>query len=168
MAETDIVQLAMSFVGALGFALFFNSNPRHILISSVGGVLTWGIYWIFFQLMHQIFVPCFIASSFAAAYSEVVARLCNVPSTVFFIVSVIPLIPGRGLFYTMSDAVSSNWTAFAGNATSTLLYAAGIAAGICVVAAYVQTWKYVRFRLRRIAASAVAKASVVAKNKQAQ
>lgn len=136
------IQLATAFFGALGFALFFNVSPRRILPASVGGLVTWMIYWALFQIMGQIFVPCVIACIFAAAYAEVVARVNRIPTTVFFIISVIPLVPGRGLFYTMSDAVNGRWDAFAADSTATLLFAAGIAAGICIVSAGVQTWKY--------------------------
>lgn len=143
-----LIQLATSFLGALGFALFFNVSIRRIPIAAIGGLLTWAIYWALFQLMGQIFVPCVIASTFAAAYAEIAARLCRIPTTVFFIIAVIPLVPGRGLFYTMSDAVNANWDRFAVDSTSTLLFAAGIAAGICIVTACVQTWKYGQRKLK--------------------
>lgn len=142
-----VVQLITSFVGALGFALFFNVNPRYIPAASVGGLLAWALYWLLFQAMGQIFVPCVVASTFAATYAEVTARICRVPATVFFIIAVIPLVPGRGLFYTMSAAVNADWASFTTQGTSTFLFAAGIAAGICIVTAVVQTGKYGRRKL---------------------
>lgn len=145
-----ITQLVTSFLGALGFAWFFNVNPRHIPIASVGGLLTWTVYWVLYQTMGQIFLPCIVASTFAAAYAEVIARICHVPTTVFFIISVIPLVPGRGLFYTMSAVVGADWSAFAANGSATLLFAAGIAGGLCIVTACVQTWKYGRAKVERL------------------
>lgn len=145
-----VIQLMTSFVGALGFALFFNVNPRHIPVASVGGLLTWAVYWLLNQALGQIFVPCIVASTFAAAYAELVARACRVPATVFFIIAVIPLVPGRGLFYTMSAVVNADWTAFAAQGSATLQFAAAIACGICIVTAFVQTWKYGRAKLRRL------------------
>ena len=144
------VQMITAFLGALGFALFFNVRLRRVLPASIGGLITWALYWALFQVIGQIFVPCVIASTFAAAYAEVVARIYHVPTTVFFIISVIPLVPGRGLFYTMSDAVNGRWEAFAVDSTATLLFAAGIAAGICLVTAWVQTWKYGQRKIERI------------------
>lgn len=145
-----LIQLITSFVGALGFALFFNVNPKHIPIASLGGLLTWAVYWLINQAMGQIFVPCIIASVFAASYAEITARICRVPTTVFFIISVIPLVPGRGLFYTMSAVVNADWASFATNSTATLQFAAAIACGICIVTAFVQTWKYGRAKLKRL------------------
>ena len=145
-----VIQLVTSLVGALGFALFFNVNPRCIPAASIGGLLTWAVYWLANQAMGQIFVPSIIASTFAAAYAEVAARICRVPTTVFFIIAVIPLVPGRGLFYTMSAVVNADWASFATNGSATLQFAAAIGAGICIITAIVQTWKYGRAKLRHL------------------
>lgn len=158
MDVSPVITLAVSaLVGSVGFALFFNVNPRHVPIASLGGVLTWFIYWLLYQHMGQIFVPCVLACTFAALYSEVVARLCKVPTTVFFIISAIVLVPGRSLFLTMSDAVNGRMDSFTVNAENTLMFVAGIAAGLCIVTAAVQTWKYIHERLRRLRRAALEK-----------
>lgn len=152
MDTQALLQLAMSFVGALGFALFFNVTPRHILAASLGGILTWLLYWILNQAIGGIFIPCLIACTFAAIYAEAAARRCKVPTSVFFIIAVIPLVPGRGLFYTMSNAVNGMWDACTANALATLQFAAGIALGICLVTAAVQTAEYGKERMKRMLA----------------
>lgn len=143
-----LIQLICAFTGAVGFALFFNVNARHVLLASLGGLVTWAIYWTLNQVMGQIFAPCLIASTFAAAWAEIMARIFRMPTTAFFIIAVIPLVPGRGLFYTMSDAVNANWSAFATDSATTLFFVAGIACGICLVTAFTQTVRYGRAKLR--------------------
>ena len=81
-----------------------------------------------------------IASIFAAVFAETMSRITHTPVTGFFIISVIPLIPGRALYYTMYNAVSGNLSACGEFGIMTMLYAGGIAVGICVVTAVVQTW----------------------------
>lgn len=149
MDAAAILQLAMSFVGALGFALFFNVSPRYIFPASVGGLFTWLVYWLLNAAFGGVFLPCLVASTFAAVFAEVAARICKVPTSVFFIIAVIPLVPGRGLFYTMSTVVSADWASCGQYAISTLQFAAGIALGICLVTAAFQTGKFVKRRLRR-------------------
>ncbi len=53
----------------------------------------------------RIFFPSLAASAFGALYAEVLARWLKAPSTLFFIVAMIPLIPGSTLYYSMSCAV---------------------------------------------------------------
>ena len=77
---------------------------------------------------------------FAAIYAEVLAYIYKTPTAVFFLISVIPLVPGRGLYYTMFYAVSTNWEQCGAFALSTFESAAGIALGICAIGAVVQTW----------------------------
>ncbi len=149
MLVEDIFQLAVTFVASLGFALFFNVYRSRILISSLGGVMTWVVYKLCVVGIGGVFVPCLIASVFAASYAELLAWRSKAPTPVFFIISVIPLVPGRVLFYTMSEAVSLQWESCAHYAVTTLEFAAGIAVGICVVTAVVQTYRNVRMRLKK-------------------
>lgn len=143
MPLEDIFQLMVTFIASMGFALFFNVYRSHIVIASLGGVITWAIYKLCVLVLGGAFVPCLIASIFAASYAELLAWRSKAPTPVFFIISVIPLIPGRVLFYTMSEAVSLQWESCAHYAVTTLEFAAGIAVGICVVTAIVQTCKIV-------------------------
>lgn len=127
-------------ISSLGFTLFFNVSRRHILSSTIGGVVTWLIFNAFTSFVGGVFLPALVASTFAAIYAEALARRNKIPNAIFFIIAVIPLVPGRGLYYTMFNAVMADWGQCLSYAISTLLYAAGIAVGICLIAAFVQIW----------------------------
>lgn len=132
--------LPITLVSTLGFAFFFNVKNKHILMAAFGGLITWIIYYLLSQVIHGVFLPCVIASTFAAIYAEALSRKLKVPNAVFFIIAVIALVPGRGLYYTMNSAVNANFTSCAFYAQSTFMFAAGIAVGICLIAAVVQIW----------------------------
>uniref|UniRef100_UPI001554017E threonine/serine ThrE exporter family protein n=1 Tax=Adlercreutzia sp. ZJ473 TaxID=2722822 RepID=UPI001554017E len=128
-----IIQLVVSLPASAGFALLFNLRGPLVVPASVGGVLSWGIYLACGQVIEGIFFPCLIASAFSAVYAELLARHYRAPGALFFIIAVIPLVPGRGLFYTMNAAVRADWAAFSDFALLTLQFALGIAVGISVV-----------------------------------
>lgn len=134
------VMLVVVTIGSLGFALFFDVRPKHIMTAAVGGTLTWMIFFVVSSLTGGMLVPSLVASTCAAVYAEVLARKFKVPNAVFFIIAVIPLVPGRGLYYTMYSAVIADWAACSSYALSTLLFAAGIAGGICLVGGIMQIW----------------------------
>ncbi len=136
-----LVQLFTAIPATLGFALFFDVRKGLLPCATLGGFLTEGIYLLGTTLVDNIFIPCLAASIFGALYSEVLARIFRTPTSVFFIISVIPLIPGRGLFYTMKYAVQAHWPECGEFALITFQYAAAIAIGITVVWACVQTWQ---------------------------
>lgn len=146
------IKIIVTLIAALGFALFFNVNKRHIAAATLGGVLTWAIDYALMNSIGGVFIPCMIASVFAAVYAETLARVTKTPVAVFFIISVIPLIPGRALYYTMYNAVSGDVSGCLEFALMTMLYAGGIAVGLCLVTAVVQTWdSWMAEKARRIA-----------------
>ena len=108
MTTQALIQLAMAFPASLGFALLFNLRPRLLVPASLGGLFTWAVYLACGQLASGVFVPCLVASAFAAVYAQVLAIRFKAPLAIFYIVCEIPLIPGSGLYYTMSYAVQGN------------------------------------------------------------
>ena len=70
------------------------------------------------------------SSAFATLYSEILARIKKAPTTVFLIPSVMPMIPGGGLFYTMSAVISNNTVLFEKYFVTTIETALGISIGI--------------------------------------
>ncbi len=143
-----IVQLIAAIFGSIGFALFFNVRNGLLFVCALGGFLTEGVYLIVGSAglgwVENVFLAAAIASVFAAIYSEVLSRRLNVPNTVFFIISVIPLVPGRGLYYAMQGAVQQNWESCSEFAMATFQTALGIAVGIVVVWAFVQTVRNIK------------------------
>ena len=39
-----MIQLASAFLGSMGFALLFHIRREKLLLASLGGLLTWGVY----------------------------------------------------------------------------------------------------------------------------
>ena len=100
-----ILQLVMAFIGSMGFSIIFRLRRQLIIPASLGGFFSWAIYLLCSNGIDGVFVPCLIASAFAALYSEILARLMKAPVTLFILPAVVPLIPGSSLYYAMSSAV---------------------------------------------------------------
>ena len=101
-----MIQLLTSFTGSLGFCLVFHLRRRYLLPASLGGVLTCGVYLAAASALDGILLPTLIASAFAALYAEVLAWLLRAPTPLFLTIAlVIPLIPGRSLYYATYCAV---------------------------------------------------------------
>ena len=104
-----ILQFFAAFIGAAGFGFLFHLQFKHIFPAALGGVLTWVIYVIATTWGFDVFISSLFASAFAAIYSEVIAKIRKAPTTLFLIISVVVLIPGGSLYYTMSYAVQKKW-----------------------------------------------------------
>ena len=125
-------QLIAAFFGAAGFAMIFHLPRKYLAAASIGGILSWAIYLAVGCVSNSVFFPALVASAFSALYSEALAQWRDIPSLLFVIPSVVPLIPGAPLYYTMSFAVAADWTQVAAYAMRTGQFALGIAVGMCV------------------------------------
>ena len=140
----EIIQLITGTLGALGFALMFGLKKQYLIAAALGGLFNWGLYLLGMHWWNTIFFAGILASASSALYSEIMARVKKAPATLFFITSVIPLIPGRALYYTCSNAVIRDWSQTRMYANMTLQYALSIAAGACIVWAIALTIENVK------------------------
>ncbi|MGL5414493.1 MAG: threonine/serine exporter family protein [Clostridium sp.] len=127
-----IVQIASCVVGALGYALMYNVKKGKILAATIGGFFTITTYVIVNGIYNDIIFSTAIASAVITVYSEVLARKLKAPATVFLLPGIIPLVPGGGLFYTMTGLLTGNKAEFHSYGLSTLQTTAGIAIGVII------------------------------------
>ena len=84
--------------------------------------------------LQHILLPTLTAAAFAALYAEFLAWFMGAPATLFLIPALlIPLVPGRPLYYAMYYAVQQDMDLSADFARQTALYALGIALGASLV-----------------------------------
>ncbi len=135
-----IIQLISATVGTFGFGMIFGLKLKYLFTVTVGGLFSCGIYLVgMYVLDENIFFATLLAGAFAALFSEISARIMKAPSTLFFVTTIISLIPGRALYYTCSSAVVRNWSECRKYANVTIQYALAIAVGACIVWAIILT-----------------------------
>ena len=125
-----MMQLITAAIGSVGFGMIFRLRRRLLPPAALGGFMSWGIYLFAMAKMNNEAVSCLFAAGFSAIYAEILARIEKAPATIFLVTSVIPLIPGSTLYYTMSYAVQSKWEISREYGSLTIQYAVGIAGGI--------------------------------------
>ncbi len=123
-------QIITAFLGSLGFSILFNIRGRKIWYAASGGMLSWATYLLGGLWLGSEMTQYFIAAIIVTIYSEICARIEKTPATIFLTATIIPLVPGQALYYTMSYAVNGLLGEFAANASYTVGIAVAIAAGI--------------------------------------
>ena len=126
------IELLTALLGALGFALLFQLRKGLLIPAAIGGLINWGAYLAFEQLVDNIFIACFIAAAISVIYCEICAKVLKAPVTLFLVPSVVPSVPGGALFYTMSNIVKKDWDLAREFGIRTAEFALGLAAGICL------------------------------------
>ncbi len=140
-----MAQVIPCFVGCLGFAIIFNIHGPGVLLCTLGGVITWAAYILCQQWGLSTISAYFWASVLASAYSEVMARIRKYPAISYLLVSIFPLLPGAGVYYTMDYAVRGQMDLFASEGMFTAAIAGVMAVGILLVSTSVRlytTWHH--------------------------
>lgn len=138
MTSSEIIQIAAGFIGTLCFGILFNMRGKRLIAAAVGGLLSWGIFIILSYIIHSEPINYFIVAAVVSLYSEIMARVLKTPAAPVVTTSLIPLIPGGSLYYTMASAFESDFEMFLEKAVSTLKLACALALGIIIVTAISQ------------------------------
>lgn len=127
-----ITQILAGFVGSIGFGVLFNVRGKKLLMASLGGLVSWSLFLILSVFINNEPLNYFIVALLMSVYAEFMARRLKSPTTCFITISLIPLIPGGSLYYTMAYAFQSDIEKFAGKGIYTLSLAAALALGVIV------------------------------------
>lgn len=146
MYTHEILQVITAFCGTLGFALLFNIRGKKLIFAALGGMLAWLLFLVLGLTPASESVRYFAVAAALSIYSEVLARVLKTPTTTFCIVTLIPLVPGSALYYSMASALDHNLSAFAARAFYTLELTVALSLGIVLVTAGT---KYITALLRR-------------------
>ena len=138
MTSSELIQIATSLIGSLCFGILFNMRGKRLIAAAVGGLLSWGLFVVLSHFILNEPINYFIVAAVVSLYSEIMARILKTPAAPIVTTSLIPLIPGGSLYYTMASAFESNFTMFLEKAVSTLKLACALALGIIVVTAISQ------------------------------
>lgn len=138
MNRTELIQIAAGLTGALCFGILFNMRGKRLIAAAVGGLLSWGLFVVLSHFISSEPINYFIVAAVVSLYSEIMARILKTPAAPVVTTSLVPLIPGGSLYYTMASAFESNFTMFLEKAVSTLKLACALALGIIVVTAISQ------------------------------
>ena len=118
------------FVGCVGFAILFNIHGLGGLLCGIGGMLSWLIYLLVVQMGYSDLAGYFWSALFASMYSETMARIRKYPAISYLVVSIFPMIPGAGAYYTMNHAIRGQMDLFASQGIHTAAIAGILAVGI--------------------------------------
>ena len=132
------IHILMGCIGTLGFNLLFHIRGIKLFLATLGGLLCCVVFWLLAPVLPGEPVRYFITAAVVTVYGEVLARVRKTPTTTFLVPSIVPLIPGGALYYTMNYALNEQWELFAKQAFYTLQLALALAVGIIAVTSLVR------------------------------
>lgn len=148
--EKYMVMIMTAAAGTLGYCLLINVKRNKIVYGCLGGVVSTFLYCACVEAGLTPLLQNLIPAAVVTLYAEVLARVIKAPATVFLIPSIIPLVPGGRLYYTMRAIVDGDADSAKIYAMETIVIALGIAVGIVVISLvfYHISHKNIQYKVR--------------------
>ena len=120
-------------VSTLIYAVLMRVKLRHLPEIGLGAGMTFLIFALLDHFGWSLILSNAVAALAATIYGEIMARLQKAPVSIYAIPSIIPLVPGGSLYYTMAALMNGDNAEFMRRGSDTLMIALGIAIGIISV-----------------------------------
>ena len=133
MIEDLLISAAGAFGGTLGFAYVLNVPRRTVLPTSLNGMLGFLVYVLLARYAGQSLIfSYFFATVAVTVICEMLARVLHLPSTIFLLTSLVPLVPGYNFYCAMLALVEDNGARAAACGLEAIQIVAAIAVGAAV------------------------------------
>ena len=133
MIEDLLISAAGAFGGTLGFAYVLNVPRRTVLPTSLNGMLGFLIYVLLARYAGQSLIfSYFFATVAVTVICEMLARVLHLPSTIFLLTSLVPMVPGYNFYCAMLALVEDNGALAAACGLQAIQIVAAIAVGAAV------------------------------------
>lgn len=136
-----------AFFASFCFGFLYNVRGKLLFTTALGGALcrlTFDLFqgWVpFFQF--------FIASMILTFYGEYMARVTKTPVMIYVVIGFLPIVPGAGVYNTMSAFFYGDMDAFIQHGSYTMIGSGAIALAIIAVSSTVRIFKIRRFPILR-------------------
>lgn len=144
--ETDLtmrefIQCICAFTGSFGFGIIFNIKGKLLFLGALGGAVAWLSYLVSALFFSSDISAYFIAAMTVSLYSECMAVFLKTPVSMYLVTSLIPLVPGGLIFYTMQELIQGHLRSAANRGVYTFEIAGAIAMGVLIMSFLVKIWR---------------------------
>lgn len=126
------IKLISSFVGTLGFAIFMHAPKRAWFPASAIGGVAYLLYWALQESGVTEPMAIFIGALLGSILGQYCARRMKMIATIFVLLSMIPLVPGLGLYRCMHFLAQEMYGAGADAGVRAMVDIVMIALGLAV------------------------------------
>ena len=125
-----LIDIFTACISTFGFSFLFRVDKKYLPWAVLGGGISWAVYLAVEMVIPNIFVSAIASAAVATVYSELLAYVLHTPATVFLLPSLIPMVPGGSLYYTMSNLIMKDYAMAAEKGIATVEVMLGVSGGV--------------------------------------
>lgn len=141
-----IIEIIAAFFVAYGFGILFNIKGKFLILAGLGGSIGWAGYKISLLFGLPIPLSYFISSISFGVFCEVCARIFKTPATILTVCSLIPLVPGYGVYNCIYQFILGDHLMAIDYGIETLSIAGSLALGLILVSTIFKGIKYMTIK----------------------
>ncbi|MDO4793527.1 MAG: threonine/serine exporter family protein [Filifactor alocis] len=141
-----LLSFVLSFLGTVGFAVFFNVPKNTLFFCGLSGAFGWIVYLFLNENGNGVVFSIFLSSICVGVVAEILSRIMKKPVTAFIIPSIIPLVPGSGLYLTMLLLVQKDYQKGIEKGVETFFISGAIAIGLIITSSIAKSIKTIQGR----------------------
>ncbi|EGC0090380.1 threonine/serine exporter [Listeria monocytogenes] len=147
---TIIIQLVLSYVATVTFAIITNVPKRALNACGITGTLGWMAYWTLMQMDSGTGASSLAGAFVVAILSHFFAKHKKMPITIFNVPGIVPLVPGGLAYQAVRNFVLGDYTEAIGFSVQVTVVAGAIAAGLMLSEVFNHSIRAFRGRKERI------------------
>ncbi|MCL2575460.1 MAG: threonine/serine exporter family protein [Defluviitaleaceae bacterium] len=136
-----ILSMFLSAIAVMGFSIIFNVPRKELIFCGLTGIAGWIVLTLITSVMYDgIVAATFLASITVTTFSRILSSVRKMPSTIYMIPGIIPLVPGLRIYFTMFYAVSGELNEAVQTGITAITIAGVIAVGLLIVLSLPRKW----------------------------
>lgn len=92
------LQVLSAFLGVVALAVLFHVPGKYLVFAGLTGAGGWFVELMTMHLTENTVAASLFAALFVALLSNIFARVCKTPVTLYLVPGIIPLVPGIGMY----------------------------------------------------------------------
>lgn len=128
-----IFQVIAAYFVTVFFSIMFNTSPKQLPFCGFVGSLGWLVYLISLNFSPSVVMASFFASLIVSIFAFVFSTFRRAPVTIFQIPGIIPLVPGMGMYQTLSAVITNDYEQVGYYFLETIQIAGAIAVAMTLV-----------------------------------
>ena len=149
MENSVFIQFIAGFVVSIAFAIFFNAPKRSLFTCGLIGAIGWLVQVVANLLLTDVVVSSFLGAVCVGILSTNASRFLKLPATIFIYTGMVPLVPGYGMYNTMQNIVTKNYSVASQVGIETIHQAGAIAMGILLASVFSASIQRVKIQRKR-------------------
>ncbi|WP_410208064.1 threonine/serine exporter family protein [Fusobacterium sp.] len=148
--NNTVIQIIAATGSTFAFGILYNLKGKKLICAAIGGAIGWIVY-IYLKGKGSSDPGAFLFAAMAITiYAEIIARILKTPVTSTLIAALIPLVPGSGVYFTMSHFVQGETDLAIQKGIETILITVAITVGIVMISAFSEIYyKIKKYDLRK-------------------